>query len=174
MIEIDKHILETRDERRKHLDLDSQCDIRGGSSKEFKGLLAYHLNTSIPSGRKILLCHACHNGLCSNVKHLYWGTHKDNNIDYLENGGETFWEKSVNKYGKEEAHKRRVAGLEKSRGHSAYTQEQIANYRKVLEKIEKKYGWISKAAIELGISHTQVRRFCKKHAADMLNLGLVI
>jgi len=168
MIDVEQYILSSREDRRKHLDLSTPCDKRGGSSKEFRGLLAHYLDTSVPSGRKVLLCHACHDGGCSNVKHLYWGTHKDNSIDYLENGGDTFYEKMVKKYGKEEAHRIRRTGLDKSRGCTAYTQEQITKYREILGKIEKKHGWISKAAVELGISHTQVRRFCLKHATDML------
>lgn len=164
-----------RDERRAHLNLFIDCDERGGTSKEFKGLLAYHLNTSIPIGKKILLCHACHNGKCSNVNHLYWGTYKDNHIDYMENGGLTFWEKSVKKYGINEATKRRISGLETSRGHSAYSSEKIAEYRKVLNDVQLgKRGWISRAAIKLKISHTQVRRFSIKHAQDLLEVNMSV
>lgn len=169
MIEAEKHILLQRDERRKHLNLSEPCDERGGTSKEFKGLLAHYLGTSIPSGRLILLCHACHNWKCSNVHHLYWGTHKDNITDYLENGGESIYERSIRKYGKEEVDRRRLAGLAKSRGHNAYTQEQIDSYLKVLGEVEtSKRGWVSQAAVKLGISHTQVRRFCLKYAQHLV------
>ena len=34
----------------------------------------------------VYLCHACHNGKCSNPVHLYWGTPLDNGIDATENG----------------------------------------------------------------------------------------
>lgn len=167
MKNIEEYILLSREDRRKHLDLNSPCDKRGGSSKEFRGLLAHYLDTSIPRGRNFQLCHACHDGECSNVKHLYWGTFKDNHQDTMENGGDSFWIKSVKKHGIEEATRRRVSGLEKSRGCTAYTQEQITANLAILGKIEKKRGWKSKAAIALGISHTQVRRFCLKHAKEL-------
>ena len=95
-------MLLSRDERRSHLDLHSECDIRGGGSKEFKGLLAHYLNTEVPHGRQAFLCHACHDGKCSNVKHLYWGTPKDNHLDQIENGTfKSLYERTLSKYGKE-------------------------------------------------------------------------
>lgn len=77
-------------ERQRHLNLREPCLERGGNSTVHKGVLAEFLNTNIPSGR-ILLCHACHNGKCSNPRHLYWGTDKENKEDYLLNGGKTIW-----------------------------------------------------------------------------------
>jgi hypothetical protein len=74
-IKLEKHI------RQSHLNLDESCVEIGGNSTQFKGLLAYYLQTTIPKGNKVQLCHACHNGKCSNVKHLYWGTPKENSLD---------------------------------------------------------------------------------------------
>ena len=86
---IENYILLSRESRRSHLRLEDPCIIRGGSSFEMRGLLAHILNTTIPtnSKRKILVCHACHNGECSNPYHLYWGTHYDNKLDFISNGG---------------------------------------------------------------------------------------
>jgi hypothetical protein len=108
MIEIKEFITRSRDERRSHLDLSSPCCERGGNSTNHKGVLAQYLDTTIPSGR-ILLCHGCHNGKCSNPKHLYWGTDVDNlAIDRAEQPGgfPTIWERAVAKYGEEEARRR--------------------------------------------------------------------
>ena len=68
----------TKQQRQSHIDLCEECIERGGNSTNHKGVLAQYLNTDIPYGTKYLLCHACHNGKCSNPKHLYWGTPKEN------------------------------------------------------------------------------------------------
>jgi hypothetical protein len=70
-----------KEERQQHLDLSESCIEIGGNSRECRGVLAHFLKTTIPSGMKILLCHACNNGKCSNPKHLYWGTPKENMDD---------------------------------------------------------------------------------------------
>lgn len=86
MIPIDKYMELTRDERTAHLRLDEPCIERGGHRNNFRGILAEFLNTTFPSDRKINLCHACNNGLCSSAKHLYWGWAKENTQDQKENG----------------------------------------------------------------------------------------
>jgi hypothetical protein len=106
MIIIENFIKLSREERRKHLDLTEQCCERGGNSTNHKGVLAQYLNTTIPSGR-ILLCHSCHNSNCSNPKHLYWGTDKDNVKDARDNGTwKNPWDYAVEKYGYDEACRR--------------------------------------------------------------------
>lgn len=94
----------SREERRIHLKLDTPCEERGGSSPNFKGLLAVMLDTNIPNGRIALLCHACHNGMCSNWQHLYWGTLSDNAQDYKQAPNyKTAWQHMLEKHGEDKA-----------------------------------------------------------------------
>ena len=76
----------TREERRRHLRLETPCNERGGYSTLFRGLLADKLGTEIFIDKKIVLCHACHNEKCSNPEHMYWGSYLDNIEDQKENG----------------------------------------------------------------------------------------
>ena len=82
----------------------------------FKGLLAHMLETTIPSGKKIHVCHACNNGQCSNPNHLYWGTPSENAIDREIYHGNTVWDKTVKKYGLEEARKMQSKGNKSAGG----------------------------------------------------------
>jgi hypothetical protein len=103
MIKIEEYINCSRGERRKHLDLSDKCIERGGNSTNHKGVLAQYLDSNIPGGR-ILLCHACNNGKCSNPKHLYWGTDKDNHIDLVESGNfKSIFQRRIEKYGYDNA-----------------------------------------------------------------------
>ena len=94
---------ESKSKRQQHLNLEEDCIKRGGSSTHHKGVLAQYLNTGIFS-KPVLLCHACHDGECSNPKHLYWGSYKDNMDDSKNNGTWADpWSRMVEKYGYEEA-----------------------------------------------------------------------
>lgn len=106
---IEEYILLTKEERQKHLALDAPCIERGGPqngglSSYCKGLMSHILDTTIPSGHKIHICHACNNEKCSNPVHLYWGTAKENRQDQIERGtSKSIFQRSVDKYGYEEA-----------------------------------------------------------------------
>ena len=100
---IEEYILLPQKERQYHLDLVSPCIMRGGQSMYLKGLLAHILDTTIPAGKKIHVCHACHNELCPNPNHIYWGTASENAIDAVNNGRKSVWENMVSKYGIDDA-----------------------------------------------------------------------
>lgn len=138
MKDIKEFIKESREVRRAHLQLDEPCCERGGNSTNHKGVLAQYLDTTIPSGR-ILLCHACNNEKCSNPKHLYWGTDKENiTVDNTE--WKNVWERSVEKYGLEEAKRRNS-----ERDHAAAGRGNKGNpkseehKKKIAEAIKRKY-----------------------------------
>jgi len=105
MLLIENYITQSKAERQQHIDLNDPCVERGGPQKGglssyCKGLMAHLLDTTIPSGHKIHICHACNNEKCSNPKHLYWGTAQENRLDQKK---DSVWERTVKKYGEEEA-----------------------------------------------------------------------
>jgi len=120
---IEEYITESKQNRQSHLNLSEPCIERGGPqngglSSYCKGLMAHLLDTTIPSGHKIHICHACNNQRCSNPNHLYWGTAQENKLDQKTNGEKTIWERTVEKYGLEEAKKLQAKG-DKSAGGKA-------------------------------------------------------
>ena len=98
MKNIYEYIKLTKQQRQEHLDLDDNCIERGGGSTYCKGLLAHLLETSIPSGHMIHVCHACNNGKCSNPKHLYWGTASENRQDRVKFENRTLVEDYEHKF----------------------------------------------------------------------------
>jgi hypothetical protein len=133
-----------KESRQSHLDLTGDCLERGGNSTNHKGVLAQFMNSTIPTGR-ILLCHACHNEKCSNPKHLYWGTDKENLNDAIENGTyKSIWQKLVDKHGIEKAHEMRKAysntskagmgnkGKNKSEEHKRKISESLRNKPRIV------------------------------------------
>lgn len=103
MIQIEEYILQPKEIRQQHLDLSTPCVFRNSTSYYDKGMLASFLDTTVPRAKKIFLCHACHDGSCSNPQHQYWGTPKENVADAVSNGVETVWERTVKKYGLKKA-----------------------------------------------------------------------
>jgi hypothetical protein len=98
-----QYLEESLETRQSHLDLSEPCLERGGISTNHRGVLAQFLDTKIFK-RPVDLCHACHNGECSNPRHLYWGSRKENIQDAKDNGTwKSVWEYKVEKYGLEEA-----------------------------------------------------------------------
>jgi hypothetical protein len=154
-----------REERRAHLQLDEPCILIGGRSKEFRGLLAHFLQTTIPRGHLYHLCHACNKEECSNPRHLYWGTSKDNFNDQVAAGTYTsFKERLENKYTPEQlAEIRQRSG----RKRGSYSKERISEradeFREYFSKAERSRGWITKASTDLGISTTHVRRLAERY-----------
>lgn len=113
MFLIEDYITQSKEVRQKHINLSESCIERGGPqngglSSYCKGLMAHLLNTTIPSGHKIHICHACNNAKCSNPNHLYWGTAQENRLDQGQNTSP--WDRTVEKYGYEEACKINAKG----------------------------------------------------------------
>lgn len=108
---VEEYLTISQESRQSHLDLNEPCLKRGGNSTNHRGVLAQYLDTPI-YGRPADLCHACHDGDCSNPKHLYWGTRIENVQDARNNGTfKTPFEVAVEKYGYEEACKRQYRGF---------------------------------------------------------------
>lgn len=128
-------------ERISHLDLSTECREIGGNSTAFKGLLSQELGVTIPSGNKIMLCHKCHNSKCSNPKHLYYGTPKENIQDQIENG--TFipvWKRLVEKHGYEKACKLNAKGNKSAGGSANKGRSKSEEHKKrISESIKNKY-----------------------------------
>ena len=100
---IEEYILLPQIQRQNHLRLTEPCLERGGQSMYLKGLLAHLHETTIPSGKKIHVCHACNNAACSNPNHLYWGTASENALDREALRKSSIWDKMVVKYGEQVA-----------------------------------------------------------------------
>ena len=138
MIIVENWISESRDTRTKHLDLSEPCVERGGNSTVHRGVLAQYLNTNFPS--KIDLCHACNNEKCSNPKHLYWGTRKENVEDMKKAGTwKSPFQHSIEKYGLEAAkEKNRHFGNTHGSGNKG-KQKSETHKQRIASSIRKKY-----------------------------------
>lgn len=175
--DIREHIKLTRDERRNHLRLNEPCIEIGGYSSFFKGLLAHYLRTTIPVKKDLIhLCHGCHNGLCSNPNHLYWGTNKDNHIDAMQNGQLTIHEKCIKKFGSSEWFRRhketgRILGKTFGRvygGKNKHSDERLEEIKRIFLSVNLcNYGWVGEVADKLKITHTQVRRLKVKYFPEL-------
>lgn len=128
MIKVEEWIAESRDVRTVHLDMSEPCIERGGNSTVHRGVLAQYLGTNLPE--KVDLCHNCGNGKCSNPKHLYWGTRKENIEDAKRHGTwASPWDRIVEKYGYEEARRMNARG-DKSKGGRAGKGKKLSDEHK--------------------------------------------
>jgi hypothetical protein len=173
-VHLEDYMSLTQKERCAHLDLHDPCLEIGASSGDNRALLAVFLNTTChPLGMKTgHLCHACHNSKCSNVKHLYWGTAKENwkdNFDNKPNMYKKIAHDKKAKYGDDyfkKLGKSGKSGWQSNKPASLLTPEQVdARIQAVLNSgIDlQKYGWVNQVATLWGVSHTQVRRFFKAY-----------
>lgn len=106
-------------------------------------------------------------------------------IPYLENYSEKkisdlsreASSKNISKYLSELSHDDRVeraqniAALRKKRGTEVVpdndlTDEEIQRRISIINSYSKVWGWVMKCSAEIGISHTQLRRFCKIHGIN--------
>ena len=128
----------TKAERQEHLQLSDECWERGGNSTNHRGVLAQYLGTTIPAGRTIL-AHACNNEKCSNPQHLYWGTDKENITEDNPNWKNP-WERTVEKYGEEEARRMNSRGDKSAGGKANKGKPKSEEHkRKIAEAIRRKH-----------------------------------
>ena len=131
----------TKEERQAHLKLDEQCWARGGNSTNHRGVLAEFLNTSIPKGRTIL-AHACNNGECSNPRHLYWATDRENIVEDGAKFGthNNPHARTVAKYGEDEARRMKNHGNQSKAGKGNLGKPKSEEHKKkIAEAIKRKY-----------------------------------
>ena len=171
-IDILEYITLPREIRRNHLDMTQQCIEIGGSSQEFRGNLAFFLKTTLSkknSNPKVLLCHACNNSKCSNVHHLYWGTHSDNMIDSHAAGNyESINSRTVKIYGAEKAKEIFSRGGKKSGGKNRLTQQKLLLWRNAIDTSDPHTrGWIGRISMKMECTHTQTRRILSKYFPDV-------
>lgn len=151
-------------ERRSHLDLSTPCVFVGANSGENRALLALTLKTLIPRKRLGMVCHACDNPKCSNVKHLYWGNDRDNHYDLRSTGKWlTIEEKGIRKYGKEQWNEMRKsiiqrANITRAKNAKKKTSMHYETFREIFDNIPKTRGWVTSLSKRLNLSHTQIRR----------------
>ena len=158
----------TREIRRQHINLSKPCVEMGGSSRSSRALLGMYLGTTCEGqGMKTgLLCHACGNEGCSNPEHLYWGSSSDNSIDKYEhnpNLGREMFEKKLQKYGQDY-----VQNLCKTRKQvvpwNKLTSQEVDRRLYLIRDIDlTSYGWVTKVADRLGVSHTTAKEFIHKY-----------
>lgn len=175
---IEDYMLKSRDERTNHIRLDQECiEIGGLDSREYRGLLAHTLKTTIPSKKKFVCAHACNNHACSNPLHLYWATYAENLADARIAGrSKNISQNTLEKYGAEKAREIAVNNGRKGGligGKSAaklrvLSESEIELWRKVFERSDiHRHGWLSRAQKELKCSHTWIRKVAKKYFPDL-------
>ena len=162
MVNIEQYILLPLKTRRAHINLREHCIERGKEIDDVytsiycKGLLAHLLDTTIPRGRKIYICHACNNGRCSNPNHIYWGTPRENRLDWRNSPTfKSIWQYSVEKYGVEETLRRY-----RLRAKKKVKIIDTSDARKIPER-NSQFGtcWVRKEGKEVKIKNTELQLF---------------
>lgn len=171
---IDQYILKSKDERQSHLDLKTECiEIGGADSKHYRGLLAHALKTTIPMGRKIHLCHACHNHKCSNVKHLYWGTVKENRNDAFSCGANSYEKIKkgiIDKFGSEEQWRKFCSEIGKKNKGRIYFPEITKSRIDLIRNSDvdfSKFGWVQKVSKITGVHTQHINKLVKRHLPEI-------
>ena len=137
-----KYISLPKKERQKHLDLSTPCIERGGNSTNYRGVLAQYLDTVIPMARSAILAHACNNSKCSNPKHLYWATDRENIVEDGEEFGtwKNAWQRTVDKYGYEKACKLQSKGDKSAGGKANKGKPKSEEHkRKIAESVRQRH-----------------------------------
>lgn len=156
--DVNEYIKKTRDERRAHLDLNSPCiRIGGHASTVYKGLLAHFLKTTIPTRQKIFLCHACNIGDCSNPKHLYWGTPRDN---YIDSKHALFGNSEFRNTEKRQEHARLMGKT--FGGRNRFDENKLQAIKNLVDAEPKTWGWKQRVSKILGVSSTQLNRYLRR------------
>lgn len=187
MIFITEYMSKTKSERQNHLNLAEQCCHRGGNSTQFKGLLAFYLDTNIPDGDVAYLCHACNDGNCSNPRHLYWGTAKENHDDYKKAPNyKSFHDNMIEKHGIEKTNEfNRKAGAKggnvkslrkckpKTIAHReslsvALSSRKVSTEQKIQDVLNSNinfsiFGWVKLVSPILGVKDQVVSRWMKRN-----------
>lgn len=179
-IDVIEYMKKSKQERQDHIDLEQNCiEIGGSDSTNYKGLLAHFLKTTIPNNttlkgnEKIMLCHACNNHGCSNPKHLYWGSPRENYDDLIATGKWRPFD-TVKKYGEEKAKEMRrragsLGGLSGGGHNKGKTCIDLKMWKDALDAVDMtKHGWQSKVARHLGTTHTTVKRIVKNYFPHFL------
>jgi len=180
-VDINVYILKSKQDRQNHLDLTQDCiEIGGSDSTNYKGLLAHFLGTTIPNnnmskGRdKIYLCHACNKHSCSNPRHLYWGTPKENHEDDLQHRGQKPFDLS-HKYNDDEIREIRrrassLGGTASGKKRKGKLRIPIETWSSILEATDTStHGWKSSVARQLGTTNTTVVRVVKTYFSHLLS-----
>jgi hypothetical protein len=167
---IEEYIQLSREERTQHVVLSEDCiEIGGADSRHYRGLLAHHLRTTIPSGMKIHLCHACNVHSCSNPHHMYWGTAKENAEDTRRNGKwKSIQERTRSKYGEQEFFQMRKEfsrkGGKANRGKQMVSNEYLTTVKLALDKVDRsKRGWVKSVSEEIDRTPQYTKRLVNKY-----------
>lgn len=92
--------------------------------------------------RSAILAHACNNPKCSNPNHLYWATDRENIVEDGREFGthKSPWDRTVEKYGLEEAKKMQARGDKSAGGRGNKGKPKSEEHkRKIAEAIRQKH-----------------------------------